>query len=106
MEQELEKLRTDASTDLDAVADTDQLEAFRIKYLGRNGLIGSLMSQLGSVAKEDKPRLGKLANTTKKEIERAYEERQRQLQISATASTIRLYTSRRSRGIGKTNPSI
>ncbi len=79
MKQELELIRSDAATTLDAVQDGDQLESFRIDYLGRNGKISALMKQLGTVAKEDRPRLGQLANEVKKEIEKAYELKQKEL---------------------------
>jgi len=69
MEQELEKLRSDGAAELEQVSDSRQLEEFRIKYLGRNGWLSGLMKQLGSVAKEDRPRLGKLANTVRGELE-------------------------------------
>jgi len=58
MEQELEKLRSDAATELDQIGSSGQLEAFRIKYLGRNGQLSGLMKLLGSVALADRPRLG------------------------------------------------
>lgn len=69
MEQELEKLRSDAAADLEQVNDSGQLETFRVKYLGRNGQLSGLMKQLGSAAREDRPRLGKLANTVRGELE-------------------------------------
>lgn len=69
MEQDLERLRTEATSALEQVSDDTQLEDFRIKYLGRNGQLSALMKQLGSASKEDRPRLGKLANTTRGELE-------------------------------------
>ena len=72
MEQELEQLRSEAVSAIEQVADRRQLEDFRIKYLGRNGQISALMKQLGSAAKEDRPRLGKLANTTRSELEKLF----------------------------------
>jgi len=79
MEQELEKLRSEAAAALEAVTDREQLEAFRIKYLGRNGLISGLMRRLGSVPAEDRPRLGQLANTVKKQFEDDFQVKGRQL---------------------------
>jgi len=85
MEQELETLRNEAASALDLVADSDGLEAFRIKYLGRNGLVSGLMRQLGAVSAEDRPRFGKLANEVKKEVEELFAKRQSTLESSSTA---------------------
>jgi len=69
MEEELLRLASEATENLAACADASALESFRVKYLGRKGLFTSLMRSLGSVAKEDRPRLGQLANKKKKELE-------------------------------------
>ncbi|MCG6930721.1 MAG: phenylalanine--tRNA ligase subunit alpha [Desulfofustis sp.] len=75
MEQDLEKLRSSAAEDIAAVSDSRQLEAFRIAYLGRNGRLSALMKQLGTVAQEDRPRLGKLANTVRSELEKLFSDK-------------------------------
>lgn len=88
MEQELEKLRSEAAAALEAVTDREQLETFRIKYLGRNGLISGLMRRLGSVPAEDRPRLGHLANTAKKQFEEAFQAKGRQLSGQSGAAEL------------------
>jgi phenylalanyl-tRNA synthetase alpha chain len=75
MEQELEKLRNDAASELEQVQSSSQLEEFRIKYLGRNGQLSGLMKLLGTVAKEDRPRLGKLANSVRGDLEKHFTEK-------------------------------
>ena len=75
MEQEFEKLCSDAAAELDQISSSGQLEDFRIKYLGRNGQLSGLMKLLGSVAKEDRPRLGKLANLVRGELEKFFSEK-------------------------------
>jgi phenylalanyl-tRNA synthetase alpha chain len=86
MEQELEQLRSEAVSAIEQVADRKQLEDFRIKYLGRNGRISVLMKQLGSAAKEDRPRLGKLANTARSELEQIFEDRVAALAAAGSSS--------------------
>ncbi len=83
MEQALEQLHQEARGALEHVSDKDELEAFRIKYLGRNGLIGSLMRQLVSVAASDRPRLGKRANEVKKDLETRFLDKQQSISASA-----------------------
>jgi len=69
MEEELLHLAEQAAEDLAACGSAGELESFRVKYLGRKGLFTSVMRSLGSVPKEDRPRLGQLANSKKKELE-------------------------------------
>ena len=76
MEQELHRLQQEAASSLAQIDDPAQLEAFRVRYLGRKGgLLTGIMRQLGSAAVADRPRLGQLANEIKQEIERQFEEK-------------------------------
>ncbi len=87
MEQELENLQSLAKNQLTAVTNSGQLEDFRIRFLGRKGQFSSIMKNLGKVPKEDKPRLGQMANNAKKEIEALYDEKQQDLTtVTAAAS--------------------
>ena len=73
MQEELERLQSEAYEALATVTDSEGLETFRVKYLGRKGLFSTVMRRLGEVSKEDRPRLGQLANTIKKELSAQYE---------------------------------
>ena len=76
MEQELLKLKQEAEEALAHVAGTDQLEAFRVKFLGRKGgLLTGILRQLGQVAPEDRPRLGQMANDIKLSLENSFDDR-------------------------------
>ncbi len=86
MQQELTKLQTQATEELSAIENSDQLEEFRIRFLGRKGQFSTIMKGLGSVPKEDKPRLGQLANSVKKEVEALYADKQRTLSASSNGS--------------------
>lgn len=86
MEHELIRLKTEAEESLAKLDDPGQLEDFRIKYLGRKGLMSTVMRQLGEVAAEDRPRLGQLANSIRTEIEERYAERRKQLEGKADTS--------------------
>ncbi len=73
MENALHNLETEARSQLEYLSDDLQLEEFRVRFLGRKGDFSTLMRRLGSVAAEDRPRVGQLANTIKAEIERLFE---------------------------------
>ena len=87
MEQELQTLQTLAKEEFESVTNSAQLEDFRIKFLGRKGEFSSLMKGLGKVPKEDKPRLGQLANSVKKELESLYNEKKKNLATQAAGSS-------------------
>ncbi len=80
MEAELQQLREEALAALEKITSGADLEPFRVKYLGRKGgLIVNLMRRLGKVPKEDRPRLGQLANTIKQEVQQRFEEKKETL---------------------------
>ncbi|MDH5297605.1 MAG: phenylalanine--tRNA ligase subunit alpha [Desulfobulbaceae bacterium] len=80
MEDELLRLKGEAAADL-ARAGMEELEPFRVKYLGRKGLFTSVMRQLGQVPAQERPRVGKLANDIKLELEQAFVARQEELGV-------------------------
>lgn len=87
MEQELSRLLDEAKEILDQVTEAPQLEEFRIRFLGRKGQFTNIMKQLGSVAADDRPRLGQLANTIKKEVETLFEAKQTNLSATKSSSS-------------------
>src|SRR5690606_31952025 len=68
-----------ARSELTAVSSADELERFRIKYLGAKGLLKDLMSALKDVPREDKPAFGQRANALRQQVEAAFNERKEQL---------------------------
>ncbi len=86
MENALQNLETEARSQLEHLSDDLQLEEFRVRFLGRKGDFSTLMRQLGSVAAEDRPRVGQLANTIKAEIERLFELKKAALAVTTGSS--------------------
>ncbi|MGV1098185.1 phenylalanine--tRNA ligase subunit alpha [Thiovibrio sp. JS02] len=79
MEEELLRLKAEAVAQLAALNEASGLEAFRVQYLGRKGQFTTVMRQLGQVSPEERPRLGKLANDIKLELESAFAEKEAEL---------------------------
>ncbi|MCX5639054.1 MAG: phenylalanine--tRNA ligase subunit alpha, partial [Planctomycetota bacterium] len=79
MLKQFEKIGKDALTHLEKATDLKALEDFRIKYLGRKGLITEMLSQIGNLTADLKPRAGQLANKIKKEITAAFEQAKKTL---------------------------
>ncbi len=73
MLDELNQLRTNSLEQLSHIWDDAALEEWRVKFLGRNGLLSAEMSKLGTLPKEEKPAAGQLANEVKGALESAYQ---------------------------------
>ncbi len=71
MKDKMEKLKTDALSQIAEVASTAALSDVRVRYLGKNGEITAVMKGLASVPKEEKPSMGKLLNDVRTAIENA-----------------------------------
>ena len=80
MLDQFEQTGKDALTELEKITDLPALEEFRIKYLSRKGRITQLLSQIGKLPAEEKPKAGQLANRIKKEVTKAFEELQKTLE--------------------------
>lgn len=74
---------------LAAIAGTTQaeaLEAVRIQYLGRSGALPILLEKMGSVPKELRPVVGKVANEAREAIKVAFDARKTELTAAAEAA--------------------
>lgn len=73
MRDKLVDLEKKALEELDGIKKVDDLETFRIEYLGKKGVLSSLMKQLGGLSAEERPEIGRLANTVKVNISKEFE---------------------------------
>jgi len=90
MSDVLERFQNTGATalaELDQVANLDNLEQYRIKYLSRNGEITALLAELGKLPKEVKPQAGKLANQVKQQVTKAFNGKKGSLENAGTTST-------------------
>ena len=85
MLDQFEKIGKEALSDLKKVSDLESLEQFRIKYLGRKGLVLQMLSQIGRLPPDIKPQGGQLANKVKNEISNAFEQIKNSLSLSQNA---------------------
>ena len=60
-----EEIKTQIQSDSSNVSTSQELEAFRIKYLGKKGLVASMYASLATASKEEKPLIGKNTNIIK-----------------------------------------
>lgn len=84
--EQIEAIKAKALAALDAATDPATLEAARLKYLSRKGLIPDLMKHLKSIPPEEKRAYGQLVNDLKTAVEAAFAERKAELESGPTAT--------------------
>ena len=86
LEQQLQTTRTEAEAAIAACADLQALTQLKAKYIGRQGAVTAVLEKLGTLPKEDKPRVGKLANEVKNALTAALTAKQEELEAKAAGS--------------------
>jgi phenylalanyl-tRNA synthetase alpha chain len=69
MKEQLEAIRARALQELAGAADTERIEDVRVRVLGRGGELTEIMRGMRDVPAEERPAIGQLVNTIKREIE-------------------------------------
>lgn len=84
----LKNLQQQGHDAMAAVESAEDAEAVRIRFLGRKGELTAAMKQMGDVAPEDRPQVGKLLNEVKQDLTAAIESKLAELQAAAEADAI------------------
>ncbi|PYK44394.1 MAG: phenylalanine--tRNA ligase subunit alpha [Verrucomicrobia bacterium] len=71
----LEQLRNDALREIESARDEKSLEAVRVKYLGKNGSISAWGERMKTLAKDERPVVGKLLSDARNTVTAAIEQR-------------------------------
>lgn len=108
--QQLEELRREAGTALDQTTTTAETHAWHSEYLGRKGRLTGILHNVGSLAPEERPLVGKIANEIKTALETALEERQAtiaqaELEAARGREQIDVTLPGRPQNLGKLHPS-
>jgi len=74
MKEEIFALEKTALEELESISDHSGLEKFRVAYLGKKGLLTSLLKRLGELTPEERPEAGQLANKVKIALTQKFEE--------------------------------
>src|SRR5436305_13278367 len=78
MPHPLEQLRDDALREIESAHDEQALETARVKYLGRSGSVSAWGEQMKTLAKEERPIVGKLLNEVRNAVTAAIDIRAQQ----------------------------
>lgn len=69
MEQKLIEIRDNAREELCGIKEKEGLTSFKVKYLGKQGLLTSVLRGMRDISPEDRPKIGMLVNEIRDEIE-------------------------------------
>jgi phenylalanyl-tRNA synthetase alpha chain len=84
----LEQLRDEALREIESATDEQLLETMRVRYLGRSGSISSWGEQMKTLAKEEKPVIGKLLNEVRNAVAAAIETRNAQFRLQKESGAL------------------
>ncbi len=83
MKEQLEQIRKSAISAMDAAADANELDALRVKFLGKKGELTAILKQMGGLSPEERPKMGQIANEVRSALEEKIELRKNELQALA-----------------------
>jgi phenylalanyl-tRNA synthetase alpha chain len=70
--EDFEKIGSDAIAELEDIDNLEALEEFRVKYLGRKGLVTRMLGAIGKVPAAQRRRAGSTANSVKNRVAGAF----------------------------------
>ncbi len=82
MIEQIEEVKRKLLEEIESVKDEKQLEEFRIKYLGRRGIIQTFFDQFKEIPRLEKPTVGKFLNDLKKFAQAIFEDKKREIESS------------------------
>jgi phenylalanyl-tRNA synthetase alpha chain len=80
LETQLKELQQQALESIGALANLEELEQLRVKYLGKKGNLSQILRGMGKLSPEERPIVGTLANEVKEKIQNQLDSRRQTLQ--------------------------
>lgn len=109
MKEQLEAIRQAAGKALAGVKESGELEALRVRFLGKKGELTAILKQMGKLSAEERPIVGALANEVRASIEESIANvaghlRKQQMQARIAAESVDVTMPGKRRTIGKEHP--
>lgn len=79
MKEQLNSIRETALKELGEVTAVADLDALKVKFLGKKGELTAILKQMGKLSAEERPVMGQIANEVRARIEEKIEERKAEL---------------------------
>ena len=92
MKETLETIRREALSALEQTKAAQDLEALRVKYLGKKGELTAVLKQMGRLSAEERPIMGQLANEVRAALEEALEKTGKKLEEAALEARLKAET--------------
>ena len=73
MKEQLEQIRLQALSAMDAAKDAAELDALRVRFLGKKGELTAVLKQMGRLSAEERPVMGQVANAVRAALEEKLE---------------------------------
>ena len=83
MKEQLEQIRREAVAAMEGAGSAQELDALRVKYLGKKGELTAVLKQMGKLSAEERPAMGQLANEVRAALEAALETKGKALEAKA-----------------------
>ena len=83
MKQQLESIEKGALQALAEAKESAELEALRVRFLGKKGELTAVLKKMGTLSAEERPVMGQLANQVRAKIEASLEEKKTALAAAA-----------------------
>ena len=92
MKEQLEKIRQEALGALGSVSDANELDALRVRFLGKKGELTGVLKMMGKLSAEERPVMGQMANDVRAAIEEKLDEAKTALKAKALEARLKAET--------------
>lgn len=89
MKTALENIKSTALSALEHVQDLKELDALRVKFLGKKGELTAILKQMGSLSAEERPVIGQIANEVRSAIEQSVAQNVERLKKAALEAKLK-----------------
>ena len=92
MKEQIKQIRQVAEEAIAAAQSEQEIEALRIRFLGKKGELTAILKQMGSLSPEERPKMGALVNEAKQELEELITAKKEELKIKAQEEKLKQET--------------
>jgi len=89
VKERIESIKSDAEQLLTAISSIEDLEALRVRFLGKKGELTSVLKGLGQASPEERPVIGQMANEARVYLEEKISSAKSALEQKATAEKLK-----------------
>lgn len=89
MRNKLEMIQNDAINSIEKVDSLEQLDAIRVRYLGKKGELTQVLRGMGNLSPEERPIIGQFANQVRANLEEKLEGKRRELEEKALSNKLK-----------------